>query len=353
MERIIVNTKSLIAGLVLGLLIGAGAVYLVGPGTGGAGPTYTITSSGSTTILPLSQEWASYIGNYYPNFVFNPNGGGSGVGQSDISTMAVDIGASSSYPGQDWRTANPDIKILPISADALGIIVNPAVNGTVMHMDVDEACAIFARNITTWEQFESTFGVTVQATGNINVYARSDASGTTATFANWLLTYDAYANPHANYTWGYGDKESIDWAAGVNAVQGNPGVASAVKSDDNGIGYVGLAFMADLTPVWLYNPSLDQYIEPTVQNALNSLPSVITDAGVNLFNSANPGAYPIARLIFYLVNPANLKWYTIAYLTWCLSVGQTFIPDVGYVQIEGSSAGVYANSILASLQPSS
>jgi phosphate transport system substrate-binding protein len=349
------SSKSLLAGLVIGLLIGAGAVYLAGPalGIGGAAQTYTLTSSGSTTVLPLSQEWASVIGDYYPNFIFNPNGGGSGQGQSDIAAGVVDIGASSSYPGQDWRTANPNIKILPISADALSIVVNTAVNGSVMHMDVDEACAIFARNITTWEQFESTFGVTVQATGDIHVYARADASGTTATFAKWLLTYDSYANPHANYTWGYGDRESIDWAAGVNSVQGNPGVATGVKNDANGIGYVGLAFTEGLTPAWLLNPSLGQYIEPTEENALNALPKTITDAGVNLFNSAQAEAYPIARLIFYLISPTNVKWYTIAFLSWCLSVGQTYIAGVGYLPIEGSSAGVYANSIIASMQPSS
>ncbi|MBN2230204.1 MAG: PstS family phosphate ABC transporter substrate-binding protein [Candidatus Thorarchaeota archaeon] len=345
------DSKTLIVGLVIGLLIGAGGIFIAAPALfPSTTPTYTITSSGSTTVLPLSQMWASEIGDFYPNFVFNPTGGGSGKGQADAASGLVDIGASSSYPKEDWRTANPNVDILPISADALGIVVNDAVNGSTMYMDADQACAIFARNITTWEAFETTFGVSVEATGDINVYVRSDASGTTATFAKWLKTAADYDHPDADYTWGYGDSESIDWAAGINAVEGNPGVASGVESDANAIGYVGLAFMDDVTAVWLYNPSLDEYIEPTVENALNALPDVITNPGVNLFNADRPNAYPIARLIFYLI-PENPQWYTIAFLSWCLSAGQTYILDVGYVPIAGSSAGSYAVSVIATMVP--
>lgn len=345
------DSTRLLAVLVLGILIGAGATLVVAPSTGGTlGPTYTITSSGSSTVLPLSEEWASQIGTDLPQFRFDPTGGGSGKGQSDAASGLVDIGASSSYPKQDYRDANPHVAILPVSADGLGLVVNPSVNAT-MKLDCDMAVAIYQRNVTTWEDLKTTFGLTIDATGDINVYARSDSSGTTATFGKWLETAEDNLNPDANFIWRYGADEAITWAPGVNAVDGNPGVRSAVLSDTNGIGYVGLAFMDGLVNIDLYNPTTGEYVEPTVENVLKTLPSPITDAGVNLFNSNVSGAYPIARLLFYLINTEEVKWYTVEFLVWCLTQGQAYLQDVGNVPIHGTSAQRYAFTVLATLVP--
>ncbi|NHJ14860.1 MAG: PstS family phosphate ABC transporter substrate-binding protein [Candidatus Thorarchaeota archaeon] len=345
--------KGLLLGLVVGLIAGIAMASSAGAGVA----YYLVASSGSTTVLPLSTEWATRIVQYYPSFRFNPSGGGSGVGQADAASGAVDIGASSSYPKSDWRMENPDIEILPVAADALGIVVNPSVNAT-MKMDCDMAVAIFAREVTTWEEFETQFNVEVSGTGIIHVYVRSDASGTTATFGKWLETSEETANPYVNYIWEYGHDEQIAWHADIVGTEGNPGVAAAVESDPSGIGYVGLAFIPHapdpitLTPASLYNPSIDDYVEPLVANVLKVLPDEITDPGVNLFNSGNPEAYPIARLLFYLVNPATLKWQTIAFLDWCLTQGQQYVPNVGYVPINGTSAADFSLSIVSALVPS-
>jgi ABC-type phosphate transport system substrate-binding protein len=347
------DSVKLLAVLVVGLVIGAGAMYVVAPPSGGS-TAYTITTAGSTTVYPLSQRWATEFHADWPIMTVNPSTGGSGLGQSQIADGLIDVGASSSYPDEDYRTTNTHVKIIPVSADALGIVVNAAVNGTSFKMDCDMAVAVFQRNITTWADFASTFGVTVVATGDIHVYARSDASGTTATFGKWLETADATPNPNANYTWELGHSESISWPAGVTATEGNPGVASGVEGDSGAaIGYVGLAFIEDpLVPVDLYNPTTMEYVEPTLENALVAIPSVLTDPGANLMNSATSGAYPIARLLYYLINEDNLAWYVISYLQWTLSKGQLFIAEVGYVPISGTAAYTYAQGVVDGLVPS-
>jgi phosphate transport system substrate-binding protein len=338
--------------LVIGIVIGAGVMIIASPqGTGTQ--TYTITTAGSTTVYPLSQEWAVQFSLDYPSITVNPSTGGSGLGQSQIADGLIDVGASSSYPGEDYRTANPEIEIIPVSADALGIVAHPDVNGSSFKMDCDMAVAIFQANVTTWEDFETTFNVAIAATGDINVYVRSDASGTTATFAKWLETADENTNANgAEYEWGLGHSETVSWPATLSAVDGNPGVASGVLADENGIGYVGLAFMEDLTPVDLYNPGSNEYVTPSLENALKALPDVISDPGQNLMNSNTTGAYPIARLLYYMVNPDNLQWFTIAYLNWVLVQGQQYISDVGYVPISGTSAQTYALNVVAALSPS-
>ena len=346
------DNARLLAALVVGFLIGAGGIYFIST-PGGGSSVSAISTAGSTTVFPLSQQWATEFHEDFPTIVVNPLSGGSGLGQSQIASQLIDIGASSSYPSAEYRENHTEVKIIPVSADALGIVVNPAINGSSFKIDSDMAVAVFQGNVTTWEDFESIFAVIVGATGDINVYVRSDASGTTATFAEWLETADENMNANgAEYEWTLGHKETVSWPATASAVDGNPGVASGVLGDSNGIGYVGLAFMEGLTEVDLYNPGNGEYVQPTVANALKALPDVITDLGQSLMNSNTTGAYPIARLLYYLVNVNNIHWYTIAYLNWILMQGQQYIPEVGYVPISGTSAVTYAISVVSGLVPS-
>ncbi|MBY8997312.1 MAG: substrate-binding domain-containing protein, partial [Candidatus Thorarchaeota archaeon] len=289
----------------------------------------------------------------FPGLTVNPSSGGSGLGQSLVGQALIDIGASSSYPEQAYIDENPDIEILPVSADGLGIVVNEGLNGTTFKMDCDMVVAVFQRNITTWADFSTVFGVSVQQTGTIRVFVRSDASGTTATLAKWLETADENINANgAEYEWYLGHEEALSFPAGVNAVDGNPGVASGVDGDQLAIGYVGLAFLGDLVAVDLYNPGNGEWVTPSVANAVRAIPSNLTTPGQNIMNSVIEGAYPVARLLFYLVNRNHLSEDTITFVTWCLVQGQKFVSVVGYVPINGTAAQSYSLTIMSNLSPS-
>ncbi len=352
MKSIWKHKSSLAVGLIIGVLLGIGGIIFISPPPG-AGMQGTITTAGSSTVYPLSQIWATEFNAVYPSLTVNLNSGGSGYGQSLVAEGLIDIGASSSYPKQEYIDGNPTVEILPISADALSIVVNEAVNGSIFKLDCDMAVAIFQRNITTWAEFSTIFSVIVQQTGPIDVFVRSDASGTTATFAKWLETADQNVNANAaEYEWLLGHEEALSFPAGVNAVDGNPGVASGVEADQLAIGYVGLAFMEDLVSAKLYNPGNGEWVTPSVSNAVKAIPSNLTSPGQDIMNSEIEGAYPIARLLFYLVNRNYLKLNTITFLTWCLVQGQRFISRVGYVPINGTAAQDYSLNIVMWLSPS-
>jgi phosphate transport system substrate-binding protein len=317
-------------GLIIGILLGAGGFIFISPPPGG-GVQGTITTAGSSTVYPLSQIWATEFNVVFPSITVNPSTGGSGSGQSLVGQALIDIGASSSYPKQDYIDENPEVEILPVSADALGVVVNEGVNGSTFKMDCDMAVAVFQRNITTWADFSIVFGVIVQETGPIHVFVRSDASGTTATFAKWLETARDNMNANgAEYEWYLGHEEAVSFPAEINAVDGNPGVASGVAGDQSAIGYVGLAFLGDLIAADLYNPGNGEWVTPSIANAVKAIPANLTAPGQNIMNSEIEGAYPIARLLFYLVNRNHLSGSTIMYVTWCLVQGQKFVSVVGY-----------------------
>jgi ABC-type phosphate transport system substrate-binding protein len=349
MKSIWRQKTGLIAGLVIGMVLAAGGMVFISPPPGG-GVNATVTTAGSTTVYPLSQIWATYFSVDVPGVVLNPSSGGSGLGQSLVSQGFIDIGASSSFPKQEYIDDNPSVDILPISADALAVIVNKAVNGSEFKMDCDMAVAVFQRNVTTWEEFASVFGVSVAQTGSIDVYVRSDASGTTATFAKWLETADETINANgADYDWMLGHEEALSFPAGVHSVDGNPSVSSGVLSDEHGIGYVSLAFMENAVAVDLYNPGNNQWVSPSIANAVKAIPSNLTSPGQDIMNSGISDAYPIARLLFYLVNRDYLRSYTVTFLSWCLLQGQTHVTKVGYVPLNGTSAQRYSLSIVANL----
>ncbi|MFW9812788.1 MAG: PstS family phosphate ABC transporter substrate-binding protein [Candidatus Thorarchaeota archaeon] len=353
MKSIWKHKSSLFAGLLIGILLGAGGLIFISPPPGG-GTEGTITTAGSSTVYPLSQIWATEFHAVFPGLTVNPSTGGSGLGQSQVGQGLIDIGASSSFPPQNYIDANPQVEILPVSADALGVVSNQAVNGSTLKLDCDMVVAIFQRNITTWDDFETIFGVAIQQTGPINVFVRSDASGTTATFAKWLETAEENTNANgAEYEWILGHEEALSFPAGVNSVDGNPGVASGVEGDQSSIGYVGLAFLGDLVAADLYNPGNEEWISPSITNAIKAIPTNLTAPSDAIMNSNFEGAYPIARLLFYLINRDNLSANTITFVTWCLVQGQRFVSTVGYVPINGTSAQSYSLAIMSSLAPSS
>ncbi|NHI90322.1 MAG: PstS family phosphate ABC transporter substrate-binding protein [Candidatus Thorarchaeota archaeon] len=344
--------KGLLSGMIIGMLLGVGGLIFISPPPG-SGPQGTIATAGSTTVYPLSQIWATEFHQVFPSLTVQPHTGGSGLGQSLIGQALIDIGASSAYPNQAYIDANPSVEILPVSADALGIVVNQAVNGSLFKLDCDMAVAIFQRNVTTWDDFSTVFGVTIQQSGPIHLFVRSDASGTTATFAKWLETSDENANPNgADYEWLLGHEEALSFPAGANAVDGNPSVASGVETDQQAIGYVGLAFIGELVAADLYNPSNGEWITPSIANAVKAIPTNLTSPGQDIMNSEIAGAYPIARLLFYLVNKSHLSQNTITFVAWCLVQGQRYVSTVGYVPINGTAAQSYSLGMMSVLSPS-
>lgn len=352
MKSIWKHKTSLLVGLIIGILLGAGGLIFISPPLGG-GVQGTITTAGSSTVYPLSQIWATEFNAVFPGLTVSPTAGGSGLGQSLVGQELIDIGASSSFPTQNYIDENPSVEIIPVSADGLGVVLNEAVNGSIFKMDCDMVVAIFQRNITTWADFSSVFGVTVQQTGPIHVFVRSDASGTTSTFAKWLETADENTNANdAEFEWHLGHEEALSFPAGVNSVDGNPSVASGVANDQLAIGYVGLAFLEDLVAADLYNPGNGEWVTPSVANAVKAIPSNLTNPSQEIMNSEIEGAYPIARLLFYLINRNHLSTNTITFVTWCLVQGQRFISVVGYVPINGTAAQSYSLSIMSSLSPS-
>ncbi|MFX1342588.1 MAG: PstS family phosphate ABC transporter substrate-binding protein [Promethearchaeota archaeon] len=367
-----INSSSVVIGFIIGLLVGTTLGWFIHPA--GQPPGVTLKTAGSTTVFPLSVAWSNhYYSSTQGEVKVEASTGGTGFGQASTVLGSVDFGAASSYkdPVDYGAATNDQIKTIPIAADAIAVVCNPLVNGTgEMQLTREHLIPIFQGAITTWEDLEAQFGLTVAATGTIQVYVRSDASGTTATYTKWLGNGE-----YSTYNWTLGDDELINWPSldSVHAIEGNPGVSNGVLGDSNGIGYVSFAFLENLAAVTLYNEGNDEWIIPSPEAAKLAIPNPITDLGDSLFDSSVPGAYPVARLIFYLVNtepplssflrtqynispPYGVRAEAVTFLEWALSAtGGQSLPiireEVGYLEITNTGAELYALEQIVDLEP--
>ena len=131
---------------------------------------------------------------------------------------------------------------VPVALGGEGAVYNlslPA--GARLHLTGPVLAAIFLGQITRWNDAALTTlnpGITLPA-APITVVHRSDGSGTTYIFSNYLSGVDpAWAAR-------VGAGKTLDWPAGEGA-EGNPGVAAAVYRTPFSIGYLEQAYSQGL-----------------------------------------------------------------------------------------------------------
>jgi len=180
----------------------------------GAAAKPTITMSGSTSVAPLAALLAKkYISSCGSCVNFKLLQGGSDVGISDVASGRVTIGNAS----RDPKPSDPGGLVFnKIAHDAICIVTNKS--NPLPGIDQAGVQAIFGGQVRTWSQVPGA-----QASGTIDVYVRSPASGTQDAFQKVFLG-------------------STKLFGGAPEKPTNGRIQLAVKSDPNAIGYVSLFF---------------------------------------------------------------------------------------------------------------
>ena len=213
------------AGLAAGLLTAATQALAV-----------DITGAGATFPYPIYAKWADSY-KKQTNVSMNYQSIGSGGGIKQITAKTVDFGAS-------------DMPMKPEDLDKSGLVQFPAiVGGNVMVYNVKGVetgklkltgpliADIFLGKITKWNDTALARlnpGVNLPA-DSIAVVHRSDGSGTTFIFVNYL------SKVSPEWKAKVGEGTSVNWPVGVGG-KGNEGVASYVQKINGTIGYVEYAF---------------------------------------------------------------------------------------------------------------
>jgi phosphate transport system substrate-binding protein len=184
---------------------------------------------------------------------------------------------------------------VPVALGGEGIVYNlslPA--GARLHLTGPVLAAIFLGRITSWHDPAITTlnpGLSVPA-ATIRVIHRSDGSGTTYIFSDFLSAIDpAWAAK-------VGTGKPLNWPIGEGA-PGNAGVAAAVYRTPFFTGYVEQAYSRGLLlPFAAIRNQAGNYITPSAQtvSADAARKTGITPADFSIVNQPGAASYPDQRV---------------------------------------------------------
>ena len=260
----------------------------------------TLTGAGATFPNPIYSKWFSEYHKQHPEIEINYQSIGSGGGIRQVTAGTVDFGASDG-PMSDEQLQASKKKIQHIPT-VLGADV-PAYNIPGVKEDLkftpDVLANIFLGKITTWNDpaIQKLNPDVKLPNQNINVVHRSDGSGTTYIWTDYL------SKVSPEWKAGPGKGTSVKWPVGIGG-KGNEGVAGTIRVVDGAIGYVELiyALQNKISFGSVKNPA-GNFVKANLENtsaAANGV-KIPDDYRVSITNSPNKDAYPIASFTWLLI----------------------------------------------------
>jgi len=266
------------------------------PASGAAKVEATLNGAGSTFAAPIYQQVSGKLKEQ--GLTVNYQGVGSGDGVAQLQSGTVEFaGSDPALADEDkkGKLKEPYIQV-PIALGAITASYNlPGVKSGIK-LDGAVLGDIYLGTVKKWNDpaiAKQNAGLDLPAT-DITVVHRSDSSGTTKGFTQFLANYSP------KWKSGPGVDKDIKWPTGTGA-KGNDGVAASVKQTEGAIGYVEQAFALqnNFTFADVKNKA-GSYVPPTLEStsAAGEGLTVPEDLGVSTIDAANAKAYPIVSQTF-------------------------------------------------------
>jgi phosphate transport system substrate-binding protein len=314
-----------------------------------------ISGAGATFPYPIYAKWADAYKKATGSGL-NYQSIGSGGGIKQITARTVTFGAS-------------DMPLKPEELDKIGVIQFPTVMGGVVPvvniegiksgdvtLDGPTLGKIFLGEIKSWDdpaiaKLNPKVKLPKQA---IAVVHRSDGSGTTFIFTNYL------SKVSADWKSKVGNNTAVEWPVGIGA-KGNEGVANNVANTKGSIGYVETAYAKqnNLTTTNLVNHA-GKAVAPTADTIMAAAGGADWANAPGFYmiltDSAGDKSWPIAGATFILIpkQPKDGAAATEAlkFFDWAYKNGGKMAQDLDYIpmpdgvvkQIEASWKGVKDDS---------
>jgi phosphate transport system substrate-binding protein len=323
------------------LLVLAGLIALgfVGcSGNSGSGGEIRLQGAGATFPNPLYQKWVSEYGKQHPNIKIDYQSVGSGAGIKQIKERTIDFGASDSpMKDEDLKAAPGEILHVPTVLGAVVMTYNLAGVAQPLRFTPDVIADIFLGKLKKWNDPRikaENSGVNLPD-ADITVVHRSDGSGTSAVFTDYL----SKVSPEWKEKVGSGT--SPNWPVGLGG-KGNEGVTGQVKATPNTVGYVELAYaVQNKLPVGLIKNKSGSFVEPSIDAvtaaAAEALPITPDDLRVSITDAPGATAYPISSYTYLLIykdqqDPVKGK-ALVDFLWWGIHDGEKFAKDLMYAPL--------------------
>lgn len=311
---------------------------LAGPSLFGVGAKAAeqITGAGSTFVYPVLSKWsAEYSKSNGLQVNYQSIGSGGGIAQ--IKAGTVNFGASDApLSASDLKAAG--LAQFPIVIGGIVPVVNlPGIEAGQLRLTGPVLADIFLGKIKKWNDpalAQLNQGAKLPNMA-ITVVHRSDGSGTTFNFADYL----SKVSPEWKSKVGIGT--SISWPAGVGG-KGNEGVAAYVERIKGAMGYVEYAYVLQnkMTYALLQNAA-GTYVKPSTDAFQAAAASAdwahAQDFDIVMTNAPGQNAYPIAATTFILMHAQpkdpQASHAALAFFKWALDHGQQTAENLDYVPL--------------------
>lgn len=260
-----------------------------------------INGAGATFPEPIYTKWFSEYSKKNPDVTINYQGIGSGGGIRQLIAGTVDFGASDSpMTEEELKKAAKTVVHVPTVLGAVVVSYNLKLDKP-LKLNGPVVADIFSGKIKKWSDPAIAAlnpGLKIPDT-TIIVATRSDGSGTTAVFTDYLSKVSADWKGKAGKT--------VDWFKGSLGAKGNAGVAGFIKQAEGTVGYIELVYALEnkLAFAHIQNKK-GKFVEANLKSVSASIPKkLVPDIAKNDFkasitDSDQAEAYPISGLTWIL-----------------------------------------------------
>jgi phosphate transport system substrate-binding protein len=260
----------------------------------------TLVISGSTTSLEASQFWAEAFMKKSGGKI-TVNGGGSGVGISDlingISNLANSSRAIKKAEKDQAASKGEDIKEYKVLIDGITVITSKNIN--VSELTLNQLADIYTGNITNWKDVGGP-------DATILMVGRDSSSGTGEFFLQKVVQL--------------GQTNTNDYSPNMLKLSSNADVINQVEGNSNAIGYVGMGY---------YKEAASKVNLVKVKFSKDTPAIAPTTETVKNFN------YPISRYIYVYANTKKFSAIAKAFMDFVLSPeGQALGEKAGFVKLQ-------------------
>jgi phosphate transport system substrate-binding protein len=299
--------------------------------------TNSLNAAGATFPAAIYQKWFNEFKTTGNEINYNSIGSGGGIRQ--LMEGTVDFGASD-MPMSDKDIAKiTKYHVLHFPTVMGGLVPTYNVEGASRDLNFtgEVLVGIFLGKITKWDDpalVKINSGMKLPS-AEITVVHRSDGSGTTFVFADYLSS----VSPEWKTKVGAGS--TVNWPVGLGQ-KGNEGVAGQVKNTPNSIGYVELFYALQNKMAYgaVQNKSgrfLKATLESVTAAAASAAKSMPDDFRVSIVNQPGDKAYPISSFTWLLIpdkfEDATKKRAVVDFLHWMLTKGQSYAAGLSYAPL--------------------
>jgi phosphate transport system substrate-binding protein len=296
-----------------------------------------LNGAGASFPYPVYSAWA-FDYNKATGVQINYQSIGSGGGIRQITERTVDFGASDA-PLTPEALAKAKLLQFPAVVGGVVPVVNIAgVKPGDMRLDAEATAKIFLGEIKYWDdnKIKSLNPNLKLSHDEITVVHRSDGSGTTAVFTEYLNG----VSPDWKAKVGAGT--SVKWPVGIGG-KGNEGVANYVQRTANSVGYVEFAYAEQnkFTYTLLKN-SAGTFVKPSFDAFEDAADTGTFDPKNHFYlwlvNAPGKNSWPIAGATFILLaqEKADVNRKVVKFYDWAFRNGDPKAKELVYVPLPNS-----------------